>query len=157
MCGSIINIICGLPADSNYLPFENIMHDVTGLEHTKLRRRNESRWIVSSSALLSSSSVARLETTFSSCSVKMISTQLTKQPHEDICLTRYLRVRKITSNLPILWACPSMCKTHAVAFVISLTPLRGSAESGQRRTQGANTMARAFGDIRFDSSCWATL
>lgn len=49
------------------------------------------------------------------------------------------------------------CCTHAVVLLMSWTLCSGSVVSGQRRTQGAKTMARALADILFVSSCSAIL
>lgn len=47
--------------------------------------------------------------------------------------------------------------THIVVFDTSFIPRKGSSTSGERRTQGANTMARELGDILLCSSSFATL
>lgn len=47
--------------------------------------------------------------------------------------------------------------THVVVLETSFMLVRGSKLSGQRKRQGAKTMARALGDIRLTSSTTATL
>lgn len=47
--------------------------------------------------------------------------------------------------------------SYAVVLLMSWTLCRGSMESGQRRMHGAKTIAKAFADIRFVSSCRAIL
>ena len=44
-------------------------------------------------------------------------------------------------------------ESHAVVLLMSWTLCRGSVVSGQRKMQGANTMARALADILLVSSC----
>lgn len=48
-------------------------------------------------------------------------------------------------------------ETHSVVLDTSLMQRKGSSESGERRMQGANTIARAPGDILLCSSSFATL
>lgn len=48
-------------------------------------------------------------------------------------------------------------KTYMVVFETSFMLVRGSEVSGQRRRHGANTMAKALGDMRFTSSIRDTL
>lgn len=47
--------------------------------------------------------------------------------------------------------------THIVVLDTSFKPRKGSSTSGERRTQGANTIAREFGDILLCFSSFATL
>lgn len=47
--------------------------------------------------------------------------------------------------------------THIVVLDTSLIPRKGLSTSGERRIQGANTIAREFGVILFCSSSLATL
>lgn len=44
-----------------------------------------------------------------------------------------------------------------VVFETSFMLVKGSEVSGQRKRHGANTMAKALGDMRFTSSIKATL
>lgn len=47
--------------------------------------------------------------------------------------------------------------TYTVALPTSFIPRKGSSTSGERRIQGANTIARDLGDILLCSSSFATL
>ncbi len=47
--------------------------------------------------------------------------------------------------------------SYAVVLLMSCTLCSGSMVSGQRRIQGAKTIAKALADIRFVSSCRAIL
>lgn len=47
--------------------------------------------------------------------------------------------------------------THSVVLDTSFIPRKGSSASGERRMQGANTIARELGDILLCSSSFATL
>jgi len=47
--------------------------------------------------------------------------------------------------------------SYAVVLLMSWTLCSGSMVSGQRRIQGAKTIAKALADIRFVSSCKAIL
>lgn len=66
-------------------------------------------------------------------------------------------IKTMSMSRNIYSVCVVCSVTHIVVLDTSFIPRKGSSTSGERRTQGANTIARELGDILLCSSSFATL